>query len=242
MTLFFGMQRLNKVDDWKPIVGDKNWVPSHSAFELAQHWHRAASFPSNVQAVIGGSSESVLLGLHPEYGVVEKPVFLDSFVGPSWTDIMLYARNGRGDSVVIAVEGKAHEPFADPVRHWVRDLSAGRTIESEDQPKPSRVRRLEYLSRVLRIQISSDSPLRYQLLHRTASAVQEAQLHGSVAAMVLVHSFAAESSNSVDFTNFLEKLSVLPGDGLVGPIQLGIGSNMATYFAWVSDNPWHPGA
>jgi hypothetical protein len=54
-----------------------------------------------------------------DYGLVEKPVFLDTLKGPSWTDVMAYAHNAAGEMVVIAVEGKARESFGSPVSEWV---------------------------------------------------------------------------------------------------------------------------
>jgi len=75
------------------------------------------------------------------------------------------------------------------------------------EPRPTRARRLEFLSKHLSRTISSDSPIRYQLLHRTVSAVLEAQLHGAAAAVVLVQSFGPDTAaNFSDFSEFLNEL------------------------------------
>ena len=72
---------------------------------------------------------------------------------------------------------------------------------------PTRLRRLEFLSRHLAHTISPESPLRYQLLHRTVSAVLEAQMNGAAAALVLVRSFGVDAGdNFVDFGNFVGEM------------------------------------
>jgi len=104
------------------------------------------------------------------------------------------------------------------------------------EPRPTRARRLEFLSKHLSRTISSDSPIRYQLLHRTVSAVLEAQLHGAAAAVVLVQSFGPDTAaNFSDFSEFLNELG--GGTGATkrvvsGPYQLGEQRDMPTYFLW----------
>ena len=51
--------------------------------------------------------------------LVEKPVFLDTNCAPSMTDLMAYGRNSNGNLIVLAVEGKADEPFGSRVVTWV---------------------------------------------------------------------------------------------------------------------------
>jgi hypothetical protein len=149
------------------------------------------------------------------------------------TDLMAYGRNARGDAVVLAVEGKADEPFASRVWAWVRGDEKNPTMSAD--PRRTRLRRLEFLSNHLSKEIPPDSTLRYQLLHRTVSAVLEAQLHGAVAAVVLVHAFGREAADNLsDFSEFLTELG---GSGVTkgmvsGPYQLGEQRNVPTYFLW----------
>jgi len=149
------------------------------------------------------------------------------------TDLMAYGQNANGDHIVIAVEGKADEPFASPVWAWVRGDKSNPSRGAP--PRRTRLRRLEFLSKHLAKAISSDSELRYQLLHRTVSAVLEAQLHGAVAALVLVHSFGPDAPNNL--ADFSALLCELGGRGatkgvIAGPYNLGELHDMPTYFLW----------
>ncbi len=237
---FFGTKKLAKVDDWIPVVSRKNWVEEHSAYELAHSWQSARGFPSRVAYVLTSGPGPVFAGLRPEYGVVEKPVFLDTLKGPSWTDVMVYCRNADSEAVVVAVEGKAKEPFGAVVSDWVR--AKGEKGESDD-PKPSRLKRLDYLAGQLGVALQPDSTLRYQLLHRTASAITESQLHAASAAVVLVHSFCREpDDNWDDYSNFARTVGVPDPvrDFVQGPVQLGTSRDTTVYFVWVSDKPVEP--
>ena len=165
--------------------------------------------------------------------LVEKPVFLDTKIAPSMTDLMAYGSNAKGDAIVLAVEGKADEPFASRVSAWVRGDAM--TPMMTTAPRQSRLRRLKFLSKHLAKTITPDSTLRYQLLHRTVSAVLEAQLHGAAAAVVLVHAFGPDApENLLDFSDFLRELGGSPvTKGTVsGPYQLGEQRDLPTYFLW----------
>ena len=78
----------------------------------------------------------------------------------------------RGDAV-IAVEGKVDEPFGDLVSTW-NDHSSGKE------------RRLEALCASLGLRVADLGGIRYQLLHRTASAIYEAQRYRTTRAVMLV--------------------------------------------------------
>jgi hypothetical protein len=149
------------------------------------------------------------------------------------TDVMAYGRNAAGERVILAVEGKADEVFALRVYAWVRGDRP--EVELSQLPRPSRKRRLAFLARHLGLGIGTESRLRYQLLHRTASAVLEAQLHGAVAAIVLVHAFGSESvENWNDFSDFVHELGgTIPIKGQVsGPYPTGENKDLPAYFLW----------
>jgi len=76
MASFFGMKRLSRPEDWKPIVGKKNWVEGCSAFELAYKWQCVRNFPENVWKLMKNGPDPLLLGLQAEQWIVEKPVYL----------------------------------------------------------------------------------------------------------------------------------------------------------------------
>lgn len=233
MTTFYGYKKLRNVDDWRGLAGADKWVPARSAYELAHCWNQAGGLPMPIKNVLSSSGHDILRGLSIDLCLVEKPVFLDSQIGPSMTDLMGYGRNAQGDAVILAVEGKADEPFASRVSTWLLGDKSDPSAPAE--PRPTRLRRLKFLSKHLSLAIPPDSPLRYQLLHRTVSAVLEAQLHGAAAAIVLIHVFGPETSNNLsDFSEFIRQLGGREATkGVVsGPYALGEQGNLPTYFLW----------
>lgn len=233
MTIFYGYKRLANVEDWRGLAGDDKWVPTRSAYELAHCWHESGGLPEPIVTTLNASGHEILSGLSVDLCLVEKPVFLDTKVAPSMTDLMAYAHNSKGDPIVIAVEGKADEPFASQVWLWIRGDKKNTTITTA--LRRTRLHRLEFLSKHLSIPILPDSTLRYQLLHRTVSVILEAQLHGAIAALVLVHAFGPDApENIADFSSFLAALgggSVKKG-AVAGPYHLGEQRNLPTYFLW----------
>ena len=104
----------------------------------------------------------------------------------------------------LAVEAKAGESFADQVSGWLKKVEKG-----SDKPK-----RLDSLRKILGIADKDVSDLRYQLLHRTASALIEAERVGAKYAAMIVQSFSNEKRRADpkeqlgDFRTFGETLGV----------------------------------
>lgn len=221
MALFYGMQRLESPEDWKDLAGSNKWQPTRSAYELAYAWQGAGGIPADIATGLERSGQLALAGLRLEIALVEKPVFLDTLKAPSMTDIMAYARNGSGEPVVMAVEGKVTETFDIPVRDWLRGGVGKGTADVS--VRPTRARRLQFLADRLGVTIDHDSALYYQLLHRTVSALTEAELHGAVAAVLLIHSFApGDITNWQAYQAFIGALGgAAPAKQVVsGPIRL----------------------
>lgn len=238
MTLLFGMRRLHNVRDWQSIVEPRHWRPGRSAYELAHKWQPATIPPPEVARLLR-SCPPVLEDLSFELCLVEKPVVLDSLKGPSMTDLMAHARNQSGERVVLAVEGKTDEKFGLRVYSWVcgdKELK-----QPGGHPRRSREKRLLFLASQLCLLINSESPLRYQLVHRTVSAILEAVQLGAAAAVVLVHSFAVgdgDTDNWEDFSEFLRALGLTSTKGrLIGPVSLGSPVSVPVFFGWVADSP-----
>jgi hypothetical protein len=133
------------------------------------------------------------LGEHVEMllGIPEYKVDLPGGLAASQTDLMVLART-MSSLVVVAVEGKVDEPFGELVRDWLNGPKAGR----------GRTPRLDYIRSLLGLgQVSLDS-IRYQLLHRTASALIVAEEFHAKKAVMLVHSFSDKDSSYADFRQF----------------------------------------
>lgn len=158
MTTFYGYKRLRTADDWRGLAGEDKWVPSRSAYELAHCWSRHGGLPRAVVDALDASGHELLRGLIVDLCLVEKPVYLESRIGPSMTDLMAYGYNSGGDGVVVAVEGKADESFGSRVSTWIRGDPKN---PAGTEPRPSRVRRLDFLCKHLAASISSEGVDRF---------------------------------------------------------------------------------
>ena len=226
--MVYGYIRLEEAADWKQVVGESKWRPGYSACELAQAWEKG-EFPAEVQTVLNSAPAPFPKPLIPNYMLVEKPVFLDNQKAPSMTDIMVYCNMQSAEPFIIAVEGKANEPFGnDTVADWA--------LNKMPTPTPTRAARLEFLSRELGVPVPDDSPLRYQLIHRSVSALLESGLHGATSCMLLVHSFGEHTnSNWTDYAAFLNHIGIANPvkNAVSGPVKLGQNNDKNFYAAWI---------
>jgi hypothetical protein len=94
----------------------------------------------------------------------------------------------RDELGIIAVEGKVEESFADLVSDW--------------NTTPGKQRRLENLCDSLDLPLTQVGLVRYQLLHRTASAIYEAKRYRARHALMLVHSLSRTHRWFEDFAAF----------------------------------------
>lgn len=120
----------------------------------------------------------------------------------SHTDLWALLRTPT-ELISLAVEAKAGEPFGETVGVW---LAAGKGVNSE----ANRRSRMEALYKTLGIacNVGALGPLRYQLFHRTASALLEATRCHAQHAMVLVQDFSGKGGNR-DFQDFVAFSQVL---------------------------------
>jgi hypothetical protein len=158
----------------------RHWRPDRSALELATSWIGARGFPKTVASVLASCSTYAECRLIEAF--FEREVELGTKGRPSQTDLLALVELADG-YCVIAVEGKAREPFGQLVSEW--------------NDGPGKQARLDDLCKQLGLTPSDAGGLRYQLLHRTVSALLEARRYGAREALMLVHSFDAADS-SVD--------------------------------------------
>jgi hypothetical protein len=143
----------------------------------------------------------------------------------SQTDLFVLARTRSGDLVTIAVEGKVDEKFDELVRDWL----AAPQRDGTPGPTAGRKARLSYLCALLEIDEDKASELRYQLLHRTAAALIEADRFNARHALMLVHSFSRTSAWLDDYRAFARELGVEAGAdeivrvGARGGVELSVG-------------------
>lgn len=205
-------------EQWAQFLAqpEKQWRVGFSARTLAYSWQEAAGFPHEVRAVL--SRPPVFDDIELLLAIPEHRVALPGGSRPSQSDIWVLARS-CSQLISIAVEGKVSEPFGPTVQERSMDRLRGGAD------------RLDYLCAELGLDASLPGGIRYQLLHRTASAVIEAKRFAADHAVMLVHSFSQCEEWFQDYADFValfgakallnELVSVPPRNGI------------SLHFAWV---------
>lgn len=183
----------NGISDWRSRLADpeKHWKREASAFETAISWenaHRTArGIPREVTDVLDQAPElrdAILLAAFPEH-----KVSLPGGTRASQTDVwtLLKAKSGL---ISMAVEGKADESFGDTIDVWQKDQSDGKKD------------RLKFLCDLLQPAEEFSGSTRYQLLHRTASAILEARRFGAAHAVMMAQVFRPTCDSFMDYQQF----------------------------------------
>jgi hypothetical protein len=176
-------------DDWRRLLAEpeKHWARQRSARTLAHCWEDADGFPTEVRRI---------LSQHPDLAIAEPLLILPEWkvplpggARPSQNDVWVLAKNQTG-LISLAVEGKVDEPFDKTIGEWKADASSGKE------------QRFAYLSEVLGTGQPIPDSIRYQLIHRTASAIIEAERFDARLAVMLVHSFSPNNEWFEDFRAF----------------------------------------
>jgi hypothetical protein len=209
--------------DWQALLADpvKHWRTGYSARTLAYCWEAAEGFPPEVAEALKRTDEAALSDLTPILAVPEFKVPLSGGARPSQNDLFVLARGAQGP-VSIMVEGKVSESFGPTLDEWREDASQG---------KESRLRFL--LSTLGLVDNPADS-IRYQLLHRAASAIITGEQFRAVVAVMLVHSFSEQRVGWDDYKSFAAIFGV---DAIEGVVQrLGKSSSIPLFGVWVVGN------
>lgn len=208
----------NSVEDWRKLLADpiKHWRTGYSAKALAYCWQEAGGIPSHVMEVL--SQIQRLANLEPIFIIPEHQVPLPGGARPSQNDIWVLARTPLG-LVSITVEGKVSEPFGPTVQEWLHDSS------------PEKEERLQFLCGKLALSYPPPGELRYQLFHRSASAVIEAERFRASDAVMMVHSFSRTNEWFQDFLRFVELYNVKASVDQAVTVKLKGEINL--HLAWV---------
>ena len=210
----------NKPQDWRPLLAElKHWRRGYSARALAYCWQEAEGFPESVKRVFGGSGIKLFQDVELLLAFPEWKVPLPGGSRPSQNDIFILAR-GNDQLVSIMVEGKVSEPFDKTIAEWKLESSYGKKV------------RLNFLCDKLQLDKDQIDHTRYQLLHRTASAIIEAERFNAQNALMMVHSFSQYDEWFEDYSQF----SALFGLKGITPDSLVFAKNidgMDLYFCWI---------
>jgi len=176
--------------DWRALLADpvKHWARGYSARTLAHSWEDEDGFPPEIQRLL--RQHPALVKAEPLLIFPEWKVSLPGGSRPSQNDVWVLAKS-NGALVSITIEGKVEETFDRTLGEWKADASAGKET------------RLAHLTEVLDLASPIPDSIRYQLLHRTASAVIEAERFGASHAVMLVHSFSPENQWFADYSAFI---------------------------------------
>ena len=210
--------------DWQWLLASpgRHWKHGASAMALADAWEHADPWPAPVAAALNHDPE--LRDLDLLLALPEHEVPLPGGVRASQTDLFVLARATSG-LVTIAVEGKAAEPFGhQTVSEWRAEDTAGRK------------KRLAFLLDVLQLEDDERlATIRYQLLHRTASAVIESRRYGARHAVMLVHSFSPTDAWLDDFKAFARLYAIDADAGVV--VHAAQLDGVTLHLGWASDTP-----
>jgi len=208
----------SSANQWAQFLADpaNQWRQGYSARTLAYSWQEASGFPYEVGSVLASQFPSAELLL----ALPEHQVPLPGGSRPSQNDIWVLARSA-GDLISIAVEGKVSEPFGPTVQEW------------QNASSPGKSKRLAYLLSLLGLS-AVPGTTRYQLLHRTASAIIEAQRFNAAYAVMLVHSFSQSNEWFQDYAAFVSLMGGRAAKNSVVPV--GARSGVSLHLAWVRGN------
>jgi hypothetical protein len=209
--------------DWQRLLAqpDLHWKAGYSAMTLARSWEAAGpqGFPPEVSAALATTTDPLLQGLSMLIAIPEYQVALPGGDRPSQTDLLVLARGADG-LVAVAVEGKVDEAFGPTVEQKRAENSKGVNT------------RLHFLTESLGLKEPIPGNIRYQLLHRTVSAMHIAEQFSAKAAVMLVQSFSPTNKWFDDFEDFAALFGVQARSGSVQAV--GIRRNLPLFIGWCS--------
>ena len=211
-------------DDWQGFLSSPatQWRTGYSAKTLANCWEAAKGFPESVSRIFSDSGYPVLRDMEFVLGLPEYQTLLVGGRRPSQSDIFILART-ENELICITVEGKVNEEFGPLIGDWREDGS------------PGKQERLADLRKRLRLSRKRVDHIRYQLLHRAASSLIEAERFHAASAVMLVQSFSQEHMWFVDYQTFIGLFGKSAEPDSV--TYIGRKNGIALYTAWVVGEP-----
>jgi hypothetical protein len=202
---------------WQELLSDpqKHWVTGYSARTLAHCWEDARGLPPEIASLFGGHATLLL-------AIPEHKVDLPGGSRPSQTDLFALVR-WEERTIACAIEGKVAETFGPTMEQWLAE------------PSPGKSERLAHLCKLLGLVQPLPSNLRYQLMHRAASAAIEADRFKTDEAAMIVHSFSKTGEWFDDFTMFARLFGLAPVRDRLLTFSLPSGKRM--HLAWASGHP-----
>jgi hypothetical protein len=205
--------------DWQSLLAKPklHWKKGASAMTTAAAWEASAvALPPEIAATLDSTRDERLTGLKLLVALPEWEVPLEGGATSSNTDVLAVCRNGIG-LCIVAVEAKVHEDLGPLVGEKRKIASPGQSA------------RLAYLQSLLQVS-RFDDQIRYQLVHRTASALLTAQEFYAGSAVMLVQAFDTPPARRKDFEAFCSAMGAQELAPLAYKVPLSQGP--ALYLAW----------
>jgi len=152
------------------------------------------SLPAEILAVLSTAKDPSLADLELLVAIPEWEVELPGGDRASQTDVLAITRNDAG-LVVLGVEAKVDEPFGPTLGEKRKDAS------------PGQMERIAYLEGELGCVSPLADSVRYQLMHRTVSALLTARAFHAPVAVMLVQSFSPSSKWREDLDAFAQAVN-----------------------------------
>ena len=181
-------------ESWKQFLAkpELHWATGYSARTLAHSWEGSNGVPAEIASLL----EPVLGRIEPLVIIPEHKTPLPGGRRESQSDVFLLARHAEG-TIACTIEGKVDEPFGPTIAQQMVEPSSGQQ------------ERFDFLCSRLGIGACSGT-IHYQLLHRTVSALIEAERFDASEAAMIVHSFSPERRWFEAFAAFVELLGGRP--------------------------------
>jgi len=218
------------ITDWQALLAepDKHWRPGYSAMLTAQSWENAAGLPPEIASAFTRSVEHKFKNIELLLAIPEYKTSLKGGSRASQSDVFALLRSEKG-LVAATVEGKAREAFGPTLEQWQKGVCE----------KGYRAR-LGHIIENIGLKEPIPGHIRYQLLHRTASAAIEARRFHCKAAVMIVQSFVEQEADNhfEDFVQFMQLYNVMPAKDEFS--FLADIDGIRLYSGWVySDIPVH---
>ena len=204
-------------DDWQQFLAEpeKQWRTGFSARATAYAWQEAKGFPEEIATLFDSADDKNLWDLKLLLAIPEHKVYFPPMQGhPSQNDVFALAKASNGELVSVAVEAKVSEPFDRTVDEWIGDST------------PGKQERLEFLKTKLGIRGKAIGHIRYQLTHRLASAIIEAERFNAKYAVLVIHSFSQSDEWFDDFAAFVSLYDQVVTVGKLARLDVGDGTQV----------------
>lgn len=208
-------------EDWRKFLAKPStqWRSGYSAKELAECWEDARGLPREIKEMFLHSDIPELVEPELLLAIPEYQVKLPGGLMPSQNDLFVLARTKSNQLVVMMIEAKVAEPFGERIEDWLKDASPGKQV------------RLRYMTDLLGLNQPIPSHIRYQLIHRTASAIIESRRYCAKYALMMVQSFSSNQCWFNDYQDFLSLFSITGKPGhLIHAASL---KELDLVFGWV---------